>query len=154
MARCSKRDLIEKNRQNIENWLASGNSINSICKTLGVSKGTFYKYFNLDDSDAVKNARQPAIQKLEDTMYRTALGFKETVQKGMKVKKAEYKDGKKVREWEDVVPYFEDVFIKPDVVAGIFLLKNWAGYMNEPQAIKLKEKEVKLKEEKQENDLW
>lgn len=155
MARCGKRDLIDKNRQNIENWLASGVSINSICKTLGVSKNTFYKYFNSDDVDAVKNARQPAIQELENTMYTTALGFTKTVKKAMKVKRVEYnKDGKKQREWEEVVPYDENVFVKPDVVAGIFLLKNWAGYMNEPGALKIREKEVKLKEKKLENESW
>ena len=56
----------------------------------------------------------------------------------------------KLREWEEMVEYEESVYYPPDTTAGIFLLKNWANYMNEPRAMEIRKKELELKEKQ----LW
>ena len=53
-----------------------------------------------------------------------------------------------------MVEYNEIRYFPPDTTAGIFLLKNWAEYMNEPATIKLREKEVLLKEKQIEYNNW
>lgn len=58
------------------------------------------------------------------------------------------------KEWEEMVEYNEVRYFPPDTTASIFLLKNWAGYMNEPATIKLREKEVLLKEKQIEYNNW
>lgn len=57
-------------------------------------------------------------------MLKKALGFKEAIRKPHKVKRIIYKNGKKEREWEEIVEAEEDVFVPPDTTAQIFWLKN------------------------------
>lgn len=53
-----------------------------------------------------------------------------------------------------MVEYEEEVYFKPDITAGIFLLKNWANYMNEPRALELRKEEIELQRQKIENSEW
>ena len=50
--------------------------------------------------------------------------------------------------------YEETIYFPPDTTAGIFLLKNWAGYMNEPIAMKYRKKELELKEKQVDAQIW
>ena len=102
----------------------------------------------------VKNARQPAVEILENTMFKSATGFVQTVKKYEKVKRIKYKDGKKLEEREELIEFDEEVYFKPDVTAGIFLLKNWANYMNEPRALELRQKEIDIQKQKLEDSEW
>ena len=87
-------------------------------------------------------------------MLRSAMGFTRKVKRYEKLKSVEYEDGRKLREYEDLVEIEEEMYFKPDVTAGIFMLKNWANYANEPLAIKLREEELKLQLHKVENAEW
>ena len=87
-------------------------------------------------------------------MFTSAKGFERKVKRYMKVKCCEYENGKKLREWEDVKEYEETVYYPPDTTAGIFLLKNWASYMNEPAAMSIRKKEVELREKQIDANLW
>lgn len=123
----------------------------SIAKTIGVSKTTLYKYVaelddGLDALDVIKKAREPAVEMLENTMFQSANGYVRKVKKYAKLKRVMYDNGKKAEEWEEMAEYEEEVYYPPDTTAGIFLLKNWGDYMNEPRAMEIRKREVELKE--------
>jgi transcriptional regulator with XRE-family HTH domain len=150
MARPSAKKIIKDNLNRIEKWVASGLTMKDIAKNLGISERTLYKYKATDAQfmQTVKKGRQVAVEILENTMFKSATGFVQTVKKYEKVKRVNYKDGKKLKEWEEVVELEVEEYYKPDITAGIFLLKNWANYMNEPRALELREKEIEIQEKK------
>lgn len=82
-------------------------------------------------------------------MFKSACGFERKVIKHAKVKHCLYDQGRKVDEWEELVEYEDTVYFPPDTTAGIFLLKNWADYMNEPRAMDIRRREIELKERKE-----
>lgn len=156
MARPSAKNIIKDNLKRIEKWVASGLSMKDIAKNLGISERTLYKYKSEDPQfmQTVKKARQPAVEILENTMFKSATGFVQTLKKYEKVKRCTYENGKKSQEWEEMIEYEEEVYFKPDITAGIFLLKNWANYMNEPRALELRKEEIELQKKKLEDSEW
>lgn len=156
MARPSAKNIIKDNLKKIENWVASGLSMKEIAHNLGISERTLYKYKAKDAQfmQTVKNGRQVAVEVLENTMFKSATGFMQSVKKYEKVKRVTYKDGKKLKEWEEIVELEVEEYFKPDITAGIFLLKNWGNYMNEPRALELREKEIELQKQKIEDSGW
>lgn len=156
----SKREIVVKNMDKIKEWIGEGMSMATIAKAIGVSKTTLYKYVadlnsGLTGLDAVKKYREPAVEELENTMFTSAKGFERKVKKYAKVKRCIYNEqGKKSEEWEEMVEYEETVYYPPDTTAGIFLLKNWAAYMNEPATVALRKKEVELREKQVEANTW
>lgn len=155
MANRSKKNIVLDNLENIREWLSQGISVDSIAKTLGVSRPTIYKYANLDNIYTIKESREPAVKELENTMYRSAQGYERKVKKCAKVKRCVYNEnGKKAEEWEEMVEYEETVYYPPSDTAGIFLLKNWGNYTNEPRAIDLRKKELELKEKQVDATVW
>lgn len=156
MARPSAKKIIKENLDKIEKWVSSGLSMKEIATNLGISERTLYKYKAEDEqfTQTVKKARQPAVEILENTMFKAACGFMQTVHKYEKLKRTTYENGKKSEEWEEMVEYDEEVYFKPDITAGIFLLKNWGNYMNEPRALELRQQEVELQKKKIEDSEW
>lgn len=127
----------------------------AIAKNIGVSKATLYKHVadidsGLNSLDTIKKYREPAVDELEATMFKSACGYERKVKKYAKVKRVTYENGKKAEEWEEMLEYEETIYYPPDTTAGIFLLKNWADYMNEPRAMEIRKKELELKEKQ----LW
>ena len=155
MANRSKKNIVLDNLENIKEWLSQGISVDSIAKTLGVSRPTIYKYANLDNIYTIKESREPAVKELENTMFMTAKGYERKVKKYAKVKRCIYNEqGRKAEEWEEMVEYEETVYYAPDTTAGIFLLKNWGNYMNEPRAMEYRKKELELKEKQVDANVW
>lgn len=155
MANRSKKQIVLDNIDNIKEWLSHGMSVGSIAKTLGVSRPTIYKYTNLDNVYTIKESREPAVKELENTMFTSACGYERKVKKHAKVKHCIYNEqGKKAEEWEEIVEYEESVYYPPDTTAGIFLLKNWGNYMNEPRAMEYRKKELELKEKQVDAQVW
>lgn len=155
MANRSKKNIVLDNLDNIKEWLSQGISVDSIAKTLGVSRPTIYKYANLDNIYTIKESREPAVKELENTMFMTAKGYERKVKKYAKVKRCIYNEnGKKAEEYEEMVEYEETVYYAPDTTAGIFLLKNWGDYMNEPRAMEYRKKELELKEKQVDANTW
>ena len=154
MANRSKKSIVLDNLDNIKIWLSQGVSVESIAKTLGVSRPTIYKYANLDNIYTIKEAREPAVKELENTMFMSAKGYERKVKKYAKVKRCTYENGKKAEEWEEMVEYEETVYYPPSDTAGIFLLKNWGNYMNEPIAMEYRKKELELKEKQVDANIW
>lgn len=148
----SKEHIVKDNLENIKKWLSEGNSIQSIAKALKISKTTLYKY--LDGTDVIKNSREICVENLENAMFESACGYTTKVKKYEKVKRIEYIDGKKSLEYEELVEYEEEIYHKRDTTAGIFLLKNWGNYMNEPRAMEFRKKELELKEKQVDATVW
>ena len=147
----SKKDIVVQNMDNIKEWISQGVPMGTIAKAIGVSKTTLYKHISdseqgLNSLDAVKKYREPAVEELENTMFMSACGYERKVKKYAKVKRVMYDNGKKAEEWEEMVEYEETVYYPPSDTAGIFLLKNWGNYMNEPRAMEIRKKELELKE--------
>ena len=156
MSRPNYRKIIEDNLENVEKWAAEGLSVEQIAKRLGMSVSTFHKYKaqSTEIADTIKKGRKDAIEILENTMFQSATGYTRTVKKYEKVKRVTYLDGKKLEEWEEMQEYEEEQYFKPETGAAIFLLKNWAKYMNEPKLMELREKEIALREKQIENNTW
>lgn len=150
MARPSAKKIIKDNLGKIEKWVASGLSMKEIAHNLGISERTLYKYKS-DDAEfmqTVKTGRQQAVEILENTMFKSACGFTQTLHKHEKLKRCTYNDGKKLKEWEEVVEYDEQVYFKPDMTAAIFLLKNWSNYLDNPKLMELRKEEIELQKKK------
>lgn len=156
MARPSAKSIIKDNMKRIEKWVAAGLSMKEIAHNLGISERTLYKYKAEDPQfmQTVKNARQVAVEVLENTMFKSATGFTQTLKKYEKVKRVTYKDGKKLKEWEEIVELEVEEYFKPDITAGIFLLKNWGNYVNEPRVLELRREELELQKKKLEDSEW
>jgi AraC-like DNA-binding protein len=157
VARKDVKAIIESNLENIEKWTSDGLTIKQIAKNLGISDRTLYRHKTDSDSrlsQSIKNGRSVAVEELENTMFNSACGFERKVKKYAKVKRCDYENGKKLREWEEMIEYEESVYYPPDTTAGIFLLKNWGNYMNEPVSLKLRKEEVELKKKQVENNVW
>lgn len=131
----------------------------SIAKQIGVSRSTFEKYKNEfpELSDLLKNNRLTAVDDIENSMYQSACGIKRTVKKVQKTRHIEYENGRKIREWEEMTPYTEEIFIPPNPTAAIYLLKHWGkdrGYTNDPLTLELKKEELELKKEIADANNW
>ncbi len=139
--------------EEIKEWLQQGKTDKECAKMLGITPRTFSKHKNSISSfsSIIKNERQPKVEEIENSMFDSAIGFTKKVQKAMKLKTVEYENGKRLRETEKIEYYTEEVYIPPNTTAGIFLLKNWGDYTNEPQNLILKKRELKLKEKIAEN---
>lgn len=155
-----KRDLVLNNLDKIKEWIAQGVPIDKVAKMVGVSRTTLYKYLKeagigIEGMDNIKSLRKPAVVSLENTMMMSAQGYTRTVKKYEKVKRCIYNEnGKKQEEWEEMVEYEEEKYYPPDTTAGIFLLKNWGQYMNEPRAMEIRKKELELAEKKFDSTNW
>ena len=156
MANTEKRDIVTENLDKIEELSAKGLSVGEIAKSLGISRSTLYKYKKQSKelTDAIKKGRQSAVETIENAMFNSAVGYERKVKKYQKVKRTEYIDGKKSVEYEEMVEFEETQYFAPDNTAGIFLLKNWGKYANEPVTIELRKKELKLREKQVEAQMW
>ena len=155
----SKKDIVLENMEKIKEWVGQGVPMGTIAKAIGVSKTTLYKHISdseqgLNSLDAIKKYREPAVEELENTMFMSATGYERKVKKYAKVKRVMYDNGKKAEEWEEMVEYEETIYYPPSDTAGIFLLKNWGNYMNEPRAMEYRKKELELREKQVDATTW
>ena len=155
----SKKDIVVQNMDKIKEWVSQGVPMGTIAKAIGVSKTTLYKHISdseqgLNSLDAIKKYREPAVEELENTMFMSACGYERKVKKYAKVKRVMYDNGKKAEEWEEMVEYEETIYYPPSDTAGIFLLKNWGNYMNEPRAMEYRKKELELREKQVDATTW
>lgn len=155
--RKSKREDIENNLEKIKEWVGKGLTEKQIAKNLGMAYSTFNKYKkeNVEFSELLKKGRKKPVEELENALYSSALGFTQKVKKAMKIKKIEYEDGKKKKEIETIEYYEEEVYYPPNCTAAIYLLKHWGkNYTNDPEVLKLKKREMDLKEKLFSNQNW
>lgn len=143
--------VVLPNIDKIKEMINRGALDKEIYSALGISKSTWINIKNtrLDFSNLIENGRMTLVKKIENAMYESAIGGITPCRKGMKVKRVEYEDGKKIKEYEEVQQYIEDVYTPPNPSSGKFLLMNWSKdkYTNDPQSMELKKKEFEHKKE-------
>lgn len=117
-----------------------------IAEYLGVGYSSWCDYKNKysELSDALKKGRESLVLELKSTLIRKARGFN-------------YSEKKTIKENGHIVR--EEIYEKaslPDVAALNLLLKNYDkdNWSNDPQLLKLREKELELKEKQIEDRLW
>lgn len=110
----------------LQAWARDGLTDEQIAKNIGINVKTLWTWKNTYDPicKALKKGKEVVDIEVENALFKKALGFKETVRKPQKVKRVMYKNGKKEREWEEIIEAEEDVFVPPDTTAQIFWLKN------------------------------
>lgn len=150
---------IEPRLSDVKKWSEKGLTERQIADRLGVAYSTFNKYKSekTELSEALKKGRDDAVDRIENAMFESAIGGKQTLKKAQKVKRIKYENGKKSMEAETMEYYEEEIYIPPNTTAGIYLLKHWGkdrGYTNDPIQLELKKRELELKEKAMEEDNW
>lgn len=117
-----------------------------IAKTLGVSLTAWKRYKKLHSPlvSALKKGRRELVSELRSSLIKRARGFVFTETRITK------EDGKVTKE-ERVTKYYP-----PDVAALNLALKNYDpdNWANDPQMIRIREKELELQERKLEQNKW
>ncbi len=110
----------------LEAWARDGLTIEQIAGNMGIHRDTLNEWRKKSDviSAALKKGKEVADIIVENALYKKAIGFKETVKKPMKIKHVDYVDGKRNREYEEIIETEEEIFIPPDTTAQIYWLKN------------------------------
>jgi ACT domain-containing protein len=141
--------VIKPRFDDILKWLRSGATEEQICKNLGISQQTFYKYKqeNTEFSEFLIKGRQNLVEQLRGALIKKALGFDYAESKVT----TKVVDGK-----EQTTTEITTKAALPDVAALNLCLKNYdpENWANDPQALKLKEKELELKQKIAEKDIW
>lgn len=123
-----------------------------IAQALGVAYSSFKEYKKLysDLADALKNGRNELVKDLRSTLIHKAQGYNWTETK--RIKRRDPDTGKmELVEIQETVKHFA-----PDVAALNLLLKNYdkENWANDPQMLRLREKELELKKEQIDNASW
>ena len=121
-----KKWLEPDNLLRLQAWARNGLTDEQIAGNMDISMATLYNYkkAHLDILEALKRGKEVVDIEVENALKKKALGFKETVMKAIKVKTVEYENGRRVKEYEEVVQAEDEVYIAPDTTAQIFWLKN------------------------------
>jgi len=146
MARPDKYDTHVKPYLNDIHKMCLDMTEEQIAKTLGVSRSAWKRYKKLHSPlmSALKRGRQELVCELRSSLIKRARGFVFTETRITK----EY--GKITKE-EKITKYYP-----PDVAALNLALKNYDPdhWANDPQMLKIREKELELQERKLEQNEW
>lgn len=161
--------VVKPNFPKIIKWLENGATERQVAQNLGVGYSTFEKYKaeNLEFQELIKNSRCAVIQQLRGALIKRAVGF-------------EYKETKVITEEMAIPQYLKEALIRagfdvetiskiknqrtetmtklalPDVAALNLALKNYDAdnWANDPQMLKIREKELELREKQIDNNSW
>ena len=135
--------------KDISDWLKHGATERQIAYNLGVAYSTLnrYKTEKSEFSELLKNGRQSLVLELRGALVKKALGYKFTEIK----KYTKFEGGKAVQYVEET-----EKEAAPDVAALNLCLKNYDpdNWANDPQAMRLKEKELDLRREIADKNDW
>jgi len=141
--------LIKPRFDEVLEWLRNGATDRQIYENLGIKKDAFYKYKRekSEFSEILQKGRQSLVVQLRGALVKKALGFQYSEIK----KYTKIENGKSVQ-------YIEETKKNalPDVAAINLCLKNYDpdNWANDPQQLRLKEKELELRREIAEKDEW
>lgn len=151
-------EVIIPRLEEIKKLLAKGTSEKEIAKYLGISYTTWktHKRKITSFSSLVKESRGTPVEDLEQSMFKSALGFTKKIKKAMKLKEVIYENGKRLKETERIEFYEEEIYIAPSSSCAQFLLKNWAKdrYSNNPAELEIKKKEFELNKKIKEDQIF
>lgn len=132
----------------LEGWARDGLTYEQISNNMGIDTSTLWDWRKKDAniSNALKKGREVVDFEVENALYKKCLGYNALLKKTFKLKRVEYNpDGKKIKEYEELVDGYDEVHIPADTTAQIFWLKNrrkeqWREkqeYNNDEELIKL-----------------
>lgn len=142
--------IIKPRFPDILKWLQNGATEKQIADNIGISQATWCKYKSeiVEFAEFIKKGRESLVTQLRGALVKRAMGFEYTEQK--KYSKRD-PDG-------NVYQYVEETTktALPDVAALNLCLKNYDsdGWANDPQQLRIKEKELELRREIAEKDNW
>ena len=141
--------VIKPRFEEITEWLRNGATEKQIAANLGITQDTFYKYKSskTEFSELIKKGRESLVIQLRSALVKKALGYTYTETK----KITRIDDGKLIQSIEETTKTAH-----PDVAALNLCLKNYDpdDWANDPQLLKLKEKELDLRREIADKDNW
>lgn len=118
--------LTEEGLTLLKGWAREGMTEAMIAERIGIRRETLWEWKNdhPNIANALKEGKEPTDFKVENKLLDSALGYKVTVRKPMKLKTEKYKwkEGKVVEERVEYVE--EEIFVPANVIAQIFWLKN------------------------------
>lgn len=128
MAKSKADEWLEKDKLTLlEAWARDGLTDEQIANNMGISRSTLFEWRknNQDISNALKKGKEVVDIQVENALYKKALGYNVLLKKTFKLKRIEYNgDGKKIKEYEELVDGYDETHIPADTTAQIFWLKN------------------------------
>ena len=102
----------------IEGWARNGLTDKQIALNIGISEKAFCNWKNKYSSitSALKKGKEPANLEVENALFKLATGYSVKLRKPIKVRR---RGGN-----EEIQYAYEEIYIKPEVAAQVFWLKN------------------------------
>ena len=112
----------------ITGWYMDGATNQDVADRLHISRDTLHRWSKISPelAEAMKCSREIADYKVENSLYKKALGYTVQLSKPMKVRIDDYDEatGKRKGSHEEIVETVEEVHFPADTAAIIFWLKN------------------------------
>ncbi len=137
MARSKYETHVQPYLDKITEWLKAGATYKEICDKnhLNVGHTAFFKYMKeaeegndryKDLAEAIASAREEPNEKVEAALFKLACGYNATVKKMYKVRRYVYDPctGRKIEEYDELVPGEEEVHVAANERAQEFWLAN------------------------------
>ena len=131
MAKAGRKSLIDEYSTEdglllLEGWARDGLTDAEIAHNIGIHVATLYRWqeAHCEICNALKRGKAPVDIKVENQLLKSALGFKVTVKKAVKVKTKKNKPGVGLIEEEHIEMVDEEQYIPPVPAAQFFWLKN------------------------------
>ena len=138
----------------LKGWARDGLTQAEMSARMGITRSTFNAWLLKypDISDTIKKTREVYDSEVVDDLHKRTKGFLVTVKKAMKCRRVEYDEkGRRVAEYEEMVPYEEEVFIPPDTAAQIYWLNNrapeqWRGNKDAQERNRIELERLKMEQ--------
>lgn len=128
MSRKYDRWLTEEGLLKITGWARDGLIDKQIAHNMGVSYTSLREWKNQFPAiaEALRKGKEVVDREVENALYKSAIGYTQTIRKPVKVKIVDYdpETGRKIRETELWKAVEEEIHVPPQVTAQIFWLKN------------------------------
>ena len=110
----------------LSSWARDGLTDEEISMKCGIDDSTLYRWKNKHEEirEALKKNKEIVDYEVENSLLKKCFGYNAKVKKHMKVKRTDYKDGYKVKEYEELIEVDDEVHVPADTTALIFWLKN------------------------------
>lgn len=111
----------------LEAWARDGYDMSQIAAKCGIKRDTFRAWIKRfpEISKAVSRGKEPFDIEVENALHNRALGYTIELKKTFKVKRVDYDaEGRKIREYEELVVGIDEMHVPADTTAEIFWLKN------------------------------
>lgn len=120
--------LTEEGLLKITGWARDGLIDKQIAYNMGIGASTLREWKGTfpEVAEALRKGKEVVDREVENALFRSAIGYTQTIRKPVKVRDVEYdpETGRKVREIERWVAVEEEIHVPPQVTAQIFWLKN------------------------------